>query len=275
MTSTDPIREAKNRWARRRRRLAGYGQWQPFVPAGPARAHVAAIQATGMGIATISKHTGVSIASLDHLMYGSGPYPPAVSVRPETAAALLAYRPRLDDYPDLGKVDATGTMRRLRALAVAGWPASQLRHRAGVAVTTLEIVRRGDRKTVTARLARTVRAMTEELATTSPADHGVRPCMAARTSRQAVAAGWKPLMAWDDDTIDDPATRPFTGDDELSREELAAYRRIEIDHLNSCGVPVHEIADRVGLAVGSVEGILRQLRNGQTHSRDMNKEAAA
>ncbi|KOV65738.1 hypothetical protein ADL01_26725, partial [Streptomyces sp. NRRL WC-3618] len=59
--------------------------------AGPARAHVAAIQATGMGIATISKHTGVSIASLDHLMYGSGPYPPAVSVRPETTAALLAY----------------------------------------------------------------------------------------------------------------------------------------------------------------------------------------
>ena len=54
MTTDQAIREAKNRWARRRRRLIGYGQWQPFTDAEPARRHVLAILGTGMGLAGIA-----------------------------------------------------------------------------------------------------------------------------------------------------------------------------------------------------------------------------
>jgi hypothetical protein len=210
--STDAIREAKNRWARRRRRLIGYGQWQPFTDAEPARQHVLAVQATGMGLARIAKHTGVNRGSLDHLLYGSHPIPPAAQIRTENAQALLAYWPTLDDYEDRAVIDATGTRRRMQALASAGWPSRAIHQRIQVGnMQTFEKLRY--RAKVTARLARIVRDFYDEASVKPAENYGVEPWIASRTRTYATKNQWAGPEAWDMDTIDDPDAHPdWTGE---------------------------------------------------------------
>ncbi|MFF9240059.1 hypothetical protein ACF1AL_14665 [Streptomyces sp. NPDC014801] len=211
MTTDQAIREAKNRWARRRRRLIGYGQWQPFTDAAPVREHVLAIKATGMGLASIAKHTGVNRGSLDHLLYGSHPVPPAARIRTENAQALLAYWPTLDDYEDHNTIDGTGTRRRMQALGAAGWTAQAIHQQIdGAHKQTLE--RLSSCTKVTARLARVVRDFYNEYSAKNPEDYGVERWIADRARAHAAKRDWAPAIAWNDDTIDDPDAAPdWTG----------------------------------------------------------------
>lgn len=211
MTTDQAVREAKARWARRRRRLIGYGQWQPFVDAEPARQHVLAIRATGMGLRTISSHTGVTVATLDHLIYGNSPYPPAARIRTESARTLLAYWPALDDYDGGSVIDATGTRRRLQALAAIGWPVSALhQHIDFVTVSSLERLRFNQQ--VTARVARAVRDVYGWASAGQAEDHGITGWIAVRARNQAASRNWAPPNTWDDDTIDDVDVHPdWTG----------------------------------------------------------------
>lgn len=211
MTTDQAVREAKARWARRRRRLIGYGQWQPFVDAEPTRQHVLAIRNTGMGLRTLATHTNVTVATLDHLIYGNSPHPPAVRIRTESAEALLAYWPTLDDYDGGSVIDSTGTRRRLQALAAIGWPVASLhQHLDLVTVSTLERMRFG--KQVTARVARAVRDVYTWASIGKAEDHGVTGWVAVRGRRTAEKRNWAPPSTWDDDRIDDPAAQPdFTG----------------------------------------------------------------
>lgn len=211
MTTDQAIREAKNRWARRRRRAIAYGQWEPFTDAEPTRRHVLAIQATGMGLARIAKHTGVNRGSLDHLLYGSHPVPPAVQIRAENAQALLAYWPSLDDYEDGAVIDATGTRRRMQALAVAGWNSKAIHQHIRVGnPQTIQKLRA--RTKVTALLARTIRDFYDEVSAKTAEDYGVEPWVAGRTRTWAAKRQWAGPEAWDPDTIDDPDAIPdWTG----------------------------------------------------------------
>lgn len=211
MTTDQAVRDARNRWQRRRRRLIGYGQWQPFTDAQPVRQHVLAIKASGMGLVGIVKHTGVSLGSLEHLVYGKDDYPPAVTIRTESARALLAYWPTLDDYDDHNIIDGTGTRRRVQALAVAGWSSKAMHQHASIAnVQTFERLRA--RTKVTARLARAVRDLYDEVSAKTAEDFGVTPWLAARTRTYAAKHQWAGPEAWDDDTIDDPEAHPdWTG----------------------------------------------------------------
>lgn len=211
MTTNQAVRDAKNRWARRRRRLIGYGQWQPFTDAAAARRHVLAIKATGMGLAGIVKHTGVSVGSLEHLLYGKAPYPPAATIRTENSHALLAYWPSLDDYEAGAVIDATGTRRRIQALAAAGWSAKAIQgHIDSVTVGALEKLR--IRTKVTAGLARAVRDFYDQVSAKTAEDYGVEPWLATRTRTYATKHQWAGPEAWDPDTIDDPDAHPdWTG----------------------------------------------------------------
>lgn len=211
MTTEQAVREAKARWARRRRRLIGYGKWQPFTNAEPSRQHVLAIRATGMGLRTIAANTGVTVATLDHLIYGNKPHPPAVQIRTESARILLAYWPTLDDYDGGSVIDATGTRRRLQALAAIGWPVAALhQHIDFVTLSTIERLRFN--KLVTARLARAVRALYTWASTGTAEEHGITGWVAERGRKQAARRNWAPPNTWDDDTIDDPEALPdWTG----------------------------------------------------------------
>ncbi|MFD7861822.1 hypothetical protein [Streptomyces sp. NPDC059783] len=206
MSTDQDLRAATARWARRRRRLIGYNQWQPFVDATPVRNHVQAIRATGMSVKNLSAVTGVSISTLDHLLYGSGKFPPAARIRPDSARTLMAFWPVLDDYVDGATIDATGTRRRLQALASIGWPVTSIHRSIGFGnVKTIEHGRHATQ--VTARLARAVRTLYTSVAGRPAEENGITPWVAARCRRQASSFKWVGPEAWDDDTIDDPATQ--------------------------------------------------------------------
>lgn len=275
MTTEQAIREAKNRWARRRRRLIGYGQWQPFTDAAPVREHVLAIKATGMGLAGIAKHTGVNRGSLDHLLYGSDDFPPAEKIRTENAHALLDYWPHLDDYADRNIIDGTGTRRRMQALAAAGWSSHDVhRHVGSGHKQTFE--RLCTRDKVTARLARAVRDFYDEYSAKKPEEYGVEPWIAERTRAYATKQDWAPAIAWDDDTIDDPAAEPSYGQT-LNFHQRAQLRREEIEHLAWCGHEPEQILDRLNgeVSISTIRQIVQEWRTGVKRVRTNPERTAA
>ena len=212
MSTDQALREATRRWARRRNRLIAYGQWQPFVDAEPARQHVLDIRTnTGMSLANLAAATNVGIGTLEHLIYGCSGYPPAAQVRPESASALLAYWPTLDDYIDGAVIDATGTRRRMQALSAIGWAAPAVHQRISF-VNVRTIANLKGRKLVTARLARAVRDFYQAVCGSPAEAHGVAAVTAKQARALAQRNQWAAPSAWDDDTIDDPQAIPdWTG----------------------------------------------------------------
>ncbi|MFD0478051.1 hypothetical protein ACFQ0B_65190 [Nonomuraea thailandensis] len=113
----------------------------------------------------------------------------------------------MDDLPDHHLINAVGSMRRLRALSVAGWPVRHVADHMGASWDSQKQLRRGERTTVLLRTARQLRETYEELVGLDPYEH-CRPAVVTSTSTQAAASGWYPAAAWAD-VIDDPEAKPW------------------------------------------------------------------
>jgi hypothetical protein len=94
-------------------------------------------------------------------------------------------------------VDSTGTRRRIEALAAVGWDFRYQSVYIGHSETLHVVLRQA---VVQAETERRVRKMYDELSTRKPTG-----TFAPRTVRWAAGKGFAPPLAWDDDTIDDPA----------------------------------------------------------------------
>jgi len=121
-------------------------------------------------------------------------------------------------------VPTIGTTRRIRALMRLGWRSIDIAHAAGwqsgEAVTVLI-----GRSFVNHRTAQRIRAAYGQLSMSrGPSE---------QTRRRAERAGWPPPLAWDDDTIDDPAARPMGIPNARPRsvdiDEVAIQRRMHGD----------------------------------------------
>lgn len=151
-------------------------------------------------------------------------------------------------YTDHRMMLGIGVQRRLRALARIGWGAAPLATGLGVPVKSVERWRRGDYPTVMPETAARIAALYDRLWDRPPA-----PCSGTTRARAAAArAGWAPPLAWDDDTIDDPAATP----QHQVRGGHAATERVEgraaeVDHL-SAYLSASEIAVRLGVAERTV-----------------------
>lgn len=97
---------------------------------------------------------------------------------------------------DHSRLPAAGTCRRLQALAALGWPSAAIAARLQVSDAAV-IARTTSSRTVDRRTAARVRRVYDELSMS------VGP--SSITRKRALAKGWVPPLAWDDDTIDDPA----------------------------------------------------------------------
>ena len=66
--------------------------WLPYVPAGPARRHLRALAAVGVGPKTVAKISGVPHGSLAKIVYGDPKrgMGPSKRIRPATSARILA-----------------------------------------------------------------------------------------------------------------------------------------------------------------------------------------
>lgn len=194
--------EAARVYGNHRARQIAYGRWEPYVDAEPARQHVLALRAAGMGPVTIARLSGVPHGALAKLVYGDGRRgtEPSRRIRRATSERVLAIEATIDTLAPGALVDATGTRRRCHALAALGWPLSEQARRLGIHPALYHRSMQSAR--VTAGRARAVRALFDELSMT--------PGPSNRTRIQAAGKGYLPPLAWDDDLIDDPEHLPCT-----------------------------------------------------------------
>ncbi|MGW1840812.1 hypothetical protein [Streptomyces sp. NPDC002067] len=217
-----------------RNRALAYGTWRPWADAEPVRVHVRHLQDCGMGLRPIAAAAGIDRQRLQAVLHGrpergTGPQE---RVRPALAAAVLAIEPTLDLLPPTTITSAVGTTRRLQALVAGGWRQRVLSAGLHMAPQNFRLVIKAD--AVTVRTARAVRALYDEWWAADPADHGASAAGITRARRAATAAGWAPVGAWDDDTIDDPAALPDWTGQCGTYEGCQAHYRLDIPPCLPC-----------------------------------------
>lgn len=256
-------------YSRLRHRKKGYGTWQPYIDAEPVRQHLLALHADGLSYAVIADRIGHQKATITRFIYPLGPKRHHKKrVTPELAAKILAVSAG-DLTP--GMLDATGTGRRIHALATLGWPMMCLGPHVGIAPQSVR--RLGVQKQVFPATARAVADCYENLRHKRPEDNGIADWVALKTRNLAARHNWRDPQWWDDmGRIDDPTFDPDAAEKPLGRNELAAVRRAEVAHLDAFNLSDDEIASRLGMAVSTVKGIVLELRRGERRNR---KQAAA
>lgn len=252
-----PCRDAAYRATKQwRARVATRGH--VYVDATPARDHIRRLQDAGLGWKRIADLAGVANTSVYALLYGRRGKPPSTKARRETITKILAVpMPSVDDLGARVPVDATGTRRRLQALATQGWTLAQLAARAGL--PDRQAVDRAMRaSTTSAGTARTIRALYDQLwnQRPTPANRHEQAAI-TRTIRYAKKQGWAPPLAWDDDTIDDPDAAPDTGEHARRGADLDEYL-----FLVRAGETPYRAAQRLGVTLSAIEQQAR--RTGRT-----------
>lgn len=219
------------------------------------RVHIERLLAGGWTQAQIARAAGIVHHLVSDIIHGKQ------AIANKTAYAILSV-PISAPPADSRDVDATGTMRRLQALAAIGWPIAQLAPQFGIFATALGNIARGELRTVRRTTADTIALHYQHLIR--------QPGPSNRCRILARNKGWHGPAAWDGTAIDDPAAQPETeqtDEVELKRNDLAAMRRAEIEHLDAFNLPSHEIAARLGISESTVNGILRELHTGQRRQR--------
>lgn len=242
----EPCTQAANTYEKTRRRLKAYGRWDSgFTDATEAHQHVHALRAAGIGYRHVAQLAGVRICTVQRLLAGK-----SATIKTATANAILAIP--LDKHAPGARIDPTGAMRRVRALTAIGWGLNRIAAESGVNEQTLRDVLYG--RPILERTARRVQAVYQRLWDQRPDTS--TPHLASgvtRTRRWAARNGWAPPLAWDDDTIDDPAATP-QGVERVSRYGHTADDLAEdVHHLLAAGTTRDEIAARTGRDPRSIE----------------------
>ena len=214
-----------------------------LVDAKPLKDHVAMLMASGMSFRAIALTAGyTSRNALADSMTRS-------SVRPATMARILAVSPKRDNRRD-AYVDATGSRRRLQALAVNGYSTRYLAGRLGHKhAATVQDIGSGKTPTVRYRTMDAIRDLYEEL--------WDKPGGNARTASIAKSKGWLPALAWDDDLID----RPEHEAEDVRRSGISGggsgVTMEDIEEARAQGYQsAREIGWRLGLTATAVQQIL-------------------
>lgn len=221
------------------------GTWQcSYVDATEVRDHIANLRASGIGLRRLSGLTCIPRVTLYHLASG---HRPRVSRR--VAAVVLKVRPMFGHHlaADGALVDATGSIRRVRALSAIGYPSRAQCAAMGVAEGNLSPLFAGTRTAVCAAKARRIELAYDQLSGT--------PGPSARTRRHAAAKGWAPPLAWDENTIDDPNAEPDVG--EATRATFVE----KYSELRDLGyIDDSAIAQKLGMTDGALERQLHRVR---------------
>lgn len=255
------------RQERERTHRARTGTTQEYVNAIRVVPRIMQLTREGWTYADIETVSGVSVPTLSRIMRGV-----TQRVERETAEALLGTHPNMRGRaPAPRKVDATGTVRRLRALVAIGWTFWAISERAGHAKTWAFGLTQAQTVTPATRdlIARLYDEMWDAL---PPRGTGREKQAYTRARGIAVRNGWASPLAWDDDTIDDPGAEPAVP----SAEELFAsvvdsavagerpvltpeQRREVITILNERRWSANRIAEHIGCASRTVDRVRREL----------------
>lgn len=225
----------------------------PLHPAGPVVAHVRALNESGMSTDLVARRAGVSPNTLGYVLRGF-----SKTCRRATALKVLAVQP--GDYDEVAEVPSIGSSRRLQALYAMGHGPQVLAAATGLHPSSITHIASGKVGKVAAATATAIRQVYAQLAAIEGTGNAAR--------RRAAQMGWRDPLWWEDwGHIDDPAFNPATAEQELSRDELAALRRKEIEHLVSYGYESEQIAERLDLGISTVRAIVQELRTGDRRDR--------
>jgi|1185.fasta_scaffold03481_3 predicted transcriptional regulator len=231
--------ERKRAWARQRDRGLRAGTWQPRIDAAPARAHLQQLIEAGLTQQSIADTIGVPRQSIsDFFQHRNSRRGIRHSTSPELAEKILAVRP---DTITAGRVDATGTHRRIQALVAAGWPLVHIGPQLGMHRQRPEQILRVDRIYVSTRSQ--VAEGYERVQRMRPERRGVPKDKIRQSKNRAEALRWPTPRYWARyaDAIDDPHFEPMYG---RTRGELLAADARE---LQTYGISVEQAAERLGV----------------------------
>lgn len=212
----------------RRLQLKAYGRYDTgLVDAGPVREHMMALAEFGLGYKRVAQLAGVGVTAVRSILWGRQEPGPRYGelpkrVKRETAEAVLAVQPVVENLAGGALVPALGVQRRLQALVARGWSQSKLSVRLGLNLSNLNQM--FDRDLVMAATHRAVSALFDEIWDVAPPLESKGDKIAySRAMRYAKERRWLPPLAWDDiDTdVEPPVPDEEVGVDEV-RVELAA-----------------------------------------------------
>lgn len=212
------------------------------VPADIARLHIARLIRAGMSELAIGRASSVAQSTINRIRTGVH-----ATTWQRTARAILAVTPTGDLS---GMVDATGTRRRLQALAAIGYSSRRISAATGIVETNVRRIRRGGQPSVAAKTAAIVRAYYDHVSARPAEQPDIRLINHARRH------GWPAPMCWDD--IDDPDATPSSappGKWGSTIEDITWC-------IESGETHPEAIARRVGIATSSVRDLLHD------HHRD-------
>lgn len=246
-----PCRDANNADKVTSTRQKAYGTYDNGrTDTQPVRDHITALIEAGVSDRTIAAAANVSRTTIRTIMRGRNERGGQTNktTTKAIAARILAIKPTEDVLGDGCYVNATGTHRRIQALAATGWPLARIAARIGVRPSNMNTLLAQDR--VTVRMARTVRGVYDQLWDKQPTTANSYEAGGVRRARNLAASkGWAPPLAWDDDTIDDPDTLPALGGRELKKDTVAD----DVEFLAKTGAGREEIAARLGTTWAAIE----------------------
>jgi len=213
-----------------------------LVDAQPLKDHVAMLMAAGMSFRAISLTAGyTSRNALADAMTRK-------RVMPRTLARVLAVNLDSDNRRD-AYTDATGSARRLQALAVNGWPtrnlAKQLGHKDPA---TIQHIANGKTPTIRLRTKDGIRDLYNELWDQSGPSQ--------RTAAIAKAKGWLPALAWDDDLID---WLEHEADDVRRRGVSGGGSGITLEDIEEAREQGYGTAEQIGWRLGLSRDAVQQI----------------
>ena len=216
----------------KRYKLAKYQGVELTVDATEAKNHLRALAAAGMSPWAITKAGGWKSRHSIELIMGRE----RITRKTHQRVMAITCDNRRDRY-----VDATGTRRRLQALACVGYSYRDIITLLGTEVD-IPNLRSGHVKTVRARTADSIATIYDRVCMT--------PGTSQRSRSHAAKNGWVPPLAWDEGTIDNPAATPVTTKPKRGRKGVDLD---DVRYLLSCGESITNIAERMGVAPSSIE----------------------
>lgn len=184
-----------------RRRLQAYGRPHPHkVSAAKARRHIRTLLNQGMTKAEIAHHAAMAHQTLTRILDGQQ------TIINTTSDAILNVTPAARTKPE-GRTNATGSRRRIQALAAIGYPLEEQARRAGLHHDKPRHLLK--QKYVGTDIAEAITNLFDRLQLT-PNPIPSRAATQARTIAQA--NGWLPPLAWDEDLIDNPNHHGYAKD---------------------------------------------------------------
>ena len=212
-----------------------------LVDADQLRDHVAMLMAAGMSFQAIAHCAGwTSRNGLADAMTHK-------RVKPRTLARVLAVKLDSDNRRD-AYTDATGSRRRLQALAVNGWSSYYLSERLGHAhPDTVQEIRKGRTLTIRLRTKDAIGVLYEEL--------WDQPGPNLRAANLAKKKGWLPALAWDDDLIDRPEHEP----DDVRRPVRTTWSGLTLEDIEDARQQGYVSAEQIGWRLGVSRDTVQQI----------------